>query len=345
MSPGSSFIASLLLAQTYLYRLGGSILLGLGTVSCVLSLAVFSKRNLRKNPCSIYMYLIAYHIASLLLIYTTVLPQTLTKGYNIDPTLYNLAFCRIRFYTTLLVDVLGPSYIILASIDWVLLTSQDALMRQRSTAHLACVSIMSVTLFWWVAQSHTLALCHIMVLGPGLTLCYFQLGDYNTFIRYYTALVKGILVPLLLLIFGLLAIRNARRLVRVAPTSVTSAYGETEVRGLRLAHSKDRQLIRILLIDVSIYLIFSLMLSVSSSLTFQLVLGFIIICWYQPRSDMKPENFWLVNEFPMFMSDVLMTRNVDYLMRRDYSEYPSDSSSLYPSSVVVDDNGVIFRFL
>lgn len=69
-------------------------------------------------------------------------------------------------------------------------------------------------------------------------------------------------MPLLLLIFGLLAIRNVRRLGRIALASVTSTNGETGVRGLRLTHSKDRQLIRILLTDVSIYLIFSLMLSV-----------------------------------------------------------------------------------
>jgi hypothetical protein len=260
MSSQSNFINSLGLAQTYLHRFGGPILVSLGTVSCVLSLAVFTKKNLRKNPCAIY--LIAYHIASLLLIYTTVLAQTLAKGYDVDPTLYNLVYCRFRFYTTLLFDVLGPSYLVLASIDRILLTSRNALTRQRSTPRLAYVCIMCVTLFWLFAESHTLAFCHITVLGPGYNFCYFQQGNYYAFISYYTVVVKGLLLPLLLLILGLWAIKNVRGLGRGAPFSVTGVAGEQGVGVSRSTHSKDRQLFRILLVDVGVYLIFNSMMSV-----------------------------------------------------------------------------------
>ena len=260
MSTESTFVYSLGLAQTYLYQFGGPILTTLGTVSCILSLAVFSKKNLRKNPCSIY--LIAYHIASLLLIYTTVLPQTLAKGYNVDPTTNNLVFCRFRFYTTLLFDVLGPSYLVLASIDRILLTSRHALTRQRSTPRLAYVCILSVTLFWLLAESHTLALCQIFVRGPDSNFCYFQQGNYTAFVSYYTVVVKGLLLPLLLLIFGLWTIKNVRGLGHVAPVSVTTAAGERGVRVSRSTHSKDRQLLRILLVDVGAYLIFTSMMSV-----------------------------------------------------------------------------------
>ena len=260
MSSESSFITSLLQAQTYLYQFGGPALTTLGTVSCILSLAVFGKKNLRKNPCSIY--LIAYHIASLLLIYATVLPQTLVNGYNVDPTAYNLAFCRFRWYTALLLDALGPSYLVLASIDRILFTSRNTLTRQRSNPRLAYVCILSVTLFWLLAESHTLAFCRIVVRVPDSNYCYFQSGDYYTFISYYTVVVKGLLLPLLLLIFGLWAIKNVRDLGHIVPTSVTGVPGERGVCVSRLNHSKDRQLFRILLVDVCVYLIFSSMLSV-----------------------------------------------------------------------------------
>ena len=260
MSSESTFITSLLRAQTYLYRFGGPILTSLGTVSCILSLAVFIRKDLRKNPCSIY--LIAYHIASLLLIYTTVLPQTLAKGYSVDPSAYNLPFCRFRLYTTLLFDVLGPSYLILGSIDRILLTSRHALTRQRSTSRLAYVSIMSVTLLWLLAQSHTLAFCRIFVLGPANNFCFFQPGNYHAFVSYYTVLVKGLLVPLLLLIFGFWAIANVRGSSRVIPVSVNVVDRERAVGVSRLTHCKDRQLLRILLVDVGVYLIFTSMMSV-----------------------------------------------------------------------------------
>ena len=286
MSSESTYVTSLLQVQTYLYSFGGPILMSLGTASSVLSLAVFVKKNLRKNPCAIY--LTAYHIASLLLIYTTVLPQTLAKGYNVDPTSYNLPFCRFRFYTALLFDVLGPSYLILASIDRILLTSRHALTRQRSTPRLAYACITSVTLFWLLAESHTLAFCHIFVLGPNYKLCYFQSGNYYAFVSYYTVIVKGLLAPLLLLIFGLWAISNVRGLGRPAPAFDTTIDGERGVNVSRLNHSKDRQLLLILLVDVGVYLIFNSMLSVV--LTYQQIFG----NQSQSNDDFRIRGFFLL---------------------------------------------------
>ncbi len=112
MSSEYSFIAWLVSIQTNLYRFGGPVLMGVGTI---LSVIVFTKKNQRKNPCSIY--LAAFNISNLLLIFTSILFLTLVNGYNIDPTLYNLSFCHFRLYTQLLFDILNPSYLILASID------------------------------------------------------------------------------------------------------------------------------------------------------------------------------------------------------------------------------------
>ena len=260
MSSQSSFIASLTLAQTNLYKLGGPILMILGTVSCMLSLGVFTKRNLRKSPCSVYF--VAYNTVSLLAIYTVILPQTLSIGYNIDATLYNLTLCRFHLYALLLSDILGPSYIILASVDRVLVTSRNALTRQRSTLRLAYVCVTCLTLFCLLAESHTLVLGFIQPIAPGVNFCYFQFGNYYKFISYYTAIVKGILVPLLMLIFGLWTIKNVRNVGRTGPISVKTSIATAQTTGFRATHSKDRQLIRIILVDTSVYLFFSLMLSV-----------------------------------------------------------------------------------
>ncbi|UJR12268.1 hypothetical protein I4U23_016445 [Adineta vaga] len=260
MSSESDFIALLTLAQQFLYKLGGPILMGLGTVSCILSLVIFTKKNLRKNPCSIYF--VAYNTVSLLGIYTVILPQTLSMGYNIDPTLYNLTLCRFRFYALLLFDILGPSYIILASVDRVLVTSRNALTRQRSTHRFAYLCITCVTLFCLLAESHTFALVRIQPTAPGVNFCFFQFGNYYRFISYYTAIVKGILIPLLMLIFGLWTIKNVRNIGRVGPVFVLRSIQTTTNTGMRAIHSKDRLLIRIVLADTSVYLFFSLMLSI-----------------------------------------------------------------------------------
>jgi hypothetical protein len=260
MSSEMDFVASLIQAQIYLYKIGGPILMGFGTVSCILSLIIFTKKTLRKNPCSVY--LVAANVSNFLLIYTSIISTTLSNGYSIDPSAYNLIYCRFRIYAMLLFDVLSPSYLILASVDRVLITSSNAFTRQRSTLRLAYICIITVTLFWMLAHSHALIVTNIIQLTTDFSFCYFQPGIQLILMGYYSIIIKGILVPLLMLILGLWAIKNVQRAsrLRLAPAVIPSAT--TTVGGLRSPHSKDRLLLLILFIDIAVYIIFSLMISI-----------------------------------------------------------------------------------
>ncbi|CAF1356072.1 unnamed protein product, partial [Adineta steineri] len=164
MSSSDGFLTSLESIQTNLFRIGGPILLVLGIVSCVINLMVFTQKNLRKSPCSIY--LIAVNIANFLYLTISVLLTTLALGYGIDPTKSNLFTCRFCYYILYLFDILSPFYVILASIDRVLVTSSNVRARQRSTRHLAYICIGCGTLFWILFHCHTLILVDIQEIAP-----------------------------------------------------------------------------------------------------------------------------------------------------------------------------------
>ncbi|CAF1047067.1 unnamed protein product [Adineta steineri] len=253
MSSEIDYILSLISIQTNLYKYGGPILMILGTVSCVLSLIVFTKKNLRKSPCAIY--LVAYNIGNLLQIYTTMLIAILSFGYNIDPSVYSLSFCHFRYYIQFLSNALSPSYLILASIDRILITSPNALTRQRSTLHLTYICIIGVTLFWSSAHIHTLFLTYISEPIPSVMICTCQSGFYLAFVNYYIILVQNILIPLLMIILGIWAVKNLRQRRQVTVVTVTTAAVT-----VRPTHSKDSQLIQILMIDIGIYIVFNAML-------------------------------------------------------------------------------------
>jgi hypothetical protein len=87
------------------------------------------------------------------------------------------------------------------------------------------------------------------------------------------------MVPLLLIIFGLWAIKNVRRLGRVNPTLVKTTNVAADGNTSQTNHSKDRQLLRVMLVDVSIYLTFSCMMSV--------VLIYQLIITYDPQSAVE----------------------------------------------------------
>ena len=260
MSTDSGVITLLSRIQKTLYQIGGPTLMVIGAASCTLNLLVFTKKNLRKNPCSIY--LVAFNISSLLLIFTSILFSTLSIGYDIDPSSYNLIFCRFRFYTMFLFDVLGPSYLILASIDRVLLTSPNALTRQRSTRRLAFICIIIVTSFWILFHTHAFIFTNLLPIRPGISVCYFLPGMHTTLIGYYSLVIKGILVPLLMLIFGLWAVKNVRTVAHVTRVSVLPTTATATTRNMHTGHSKDRQLLRILLVDIIIYVVFLLLIIV-----------------------------------------------------------------------------------
>ncbi|CAF1269518.1 unnamed protein product [Adineta steineri] len=226
----------------------------MGTVGCGINLIVFTRKNLRKNPCSIYF--IAYNVANLGFIYALLLSATMEEGYNINVSIQSLIICRLRLYTGILFDVLSPFYLILASIDRILVTSQDALVRQKSTRRLALLSVIGGTLFWTLFQSHALVLTNIIQVGPDLFVCYFQPGVYLDFFTFY-AILKQFVFFLLMIICGVWSIKNIRNLqrVRIAPDlSVSRTVVENSSQATA---KKDRQMILMLLIDIIISALFS----------------------------------------------------------------------------------------
>ena len=247
-------------AVKYLYQFACPVLMLIGTIGCILNLIVFMKKTLRKNPCSVYM--IAYNIANFIYIYSSLLSLTLDVGYNIDLSAYNLVACRLRLYTVIVFNVLSPFYLILASIDRILVTSPNALTRQRSTRRLAYLCIVCGTLFWMLFHSHTLVLTTIIQLGPNYFLCYFQPGTYLDFISFYS-IIKEILSLSFMISCGLWSIKNIRsstRRIRAVPNS--SADATTVGNNLPLTSSKDRQMAFMLLMDATIYALFSFVFAI-----------------------------------------------------------------------------------
>ncbi|CAF1488269.1 unnamed protein product [Adineta ricciae] len=249
-STTTDYINSLQLTYKYLFQYPGSVMLVLGLVGSSLSCIVFNKKILRKNPCSIYMT--AFHISNLVQIVTLILASVLSIGYGMTVVTRTLGLCRFNLYTAFALDVLSPSLLILASIDRILVTSPNALTRQRSTCRRAYISIVCVTLLWLLFHSHPWFLMSVIQLAPDVFICYTQSPIYLSAISYYTV-IKSILIPSLLASLGILAIRNVHQLRfrLVAPDILTMGTGKS--RSIQSFHARDYQLVRILLIDICVY--------------------------------------------------------------------------------------------
>jgi hypothetical protein len=250
MSSSTGTLAALGSAQYYLFRFVCPIVVLLGSIGCIINLMVFTQKILRKNSCSIYF--IAYNIGNIIYIYAAPFYATLNVGYNIDASIHNLVLCHLRFYTTVLLNCLCSFYLVLASIDRVLITSSNAHTRQRSTLRMAYKCVIGGTIFWGLFHSHALFLTNILQTLPNVYLCYSEPGVYRTFLSYYS-LIKELLTLTLLTTCGLWSIKNIR-------SSARRIGGATGTPGsANTAHStssKDRQLAFMLLMDIMIYGLF-----------------------------------------------------------------------------------------
>jgi hypothetical protein len=247
-----SLSTSLASAQQYLFQVGGPILLTMGTIGGMLNLMVFTKSSLRKSPCAICF--VAGNIIDLIYLFISLIPTFLQSGYGINLGEENIAYCRSFYYIGLILSSLGPSYLILASIDRTLITSRNARIRKRSTLRLATICIISLALFWMIFHIHALIYMEILQYGVNYFVCSFPPGAYTAFITYYSLFIIGITPPLLMVIFGLWTLKNIRQVRHAIHPSSLSATGTTAVSRIYTPQPKDQQLIRILLMEIIVYI-------------------------------------------------------------------------------------------
>jgi hypothetical protein len=232
--------------QNQLYGIIGPILIAIGSVGAILSCCVFSQKTMRKNPGSVYF--IAFNANNFLSLLFGLLPPILSYTINVDPSAYNVPYCKIRFYTAIVLAFLSPSYLVLASIDRTLVTSTKALTRQRSTCRLAYYSISGVTLFSFLFYIHIFVRVNIQEIYPGFVLCFYDAGNYRTFVTYSGLVLSGLLPPLLMIVFAVRTLKNLRR-VHIRPMAPGMVVMNTQ-------RSKDRQLAIMLLAEILVYILF-----------------------------------------------------------------------------------------
>ena len=170
----------------------------------------------------------------------------LEYGYNVPFNAYTW-LCKIRFYLFYVFVVNSRCNVILASIDRYFSSSPDALRRQRSSPKTAIRLIIVNAAFWSLMYLHVIAFFEVTngKCGPGPFI-------YAAFFIVHLSIDSGILPVLLMLVFGLLIIKNVHQIKR--RVNVTAANNiDRPVRVHRA--SKNEQLHRMLTIQIILFLI------------------------------------------------------------------------------------------
>ncbi|CAF1337685.1 unnamed protein product [Adineta ricciae] len=240
LSNGDHLVSLINFLNKTISEIGFAFILLLGNIGSILMCIIFTQPTYRNTPCAMFFF-----AASLSQFFTynfALFTRMLHYGYDIRTLNYNLWYCKIRFYLFYIFVAVPRYYIILASIDRYFASSRNALRRRWSSPKTALRLIIANVLFW--------SLIYIQVLvfyETNTGSCSYRSSGYGIFFSIYIAIDSGILPLLLMLIFGLLTVRNIHK---------TKMRIGGNQRG-RIS-KKDVQLHRMLANQIVLYLILNL---------------------------------------------------------------------------------------
>ncbi|CAF1173645.1 unnamed protein product [Adineta steineri] len=167
-------------------------------------------------------------------------------GFDINIQNSNRVLCKLLFYITSLFSTLLPNVLILASLDRLLISSQNVNRRLYSSKRLAYFSISISVCFWIIFLLQILITADIQELAPSVFVCYYALSSfYQIFITYLHVIINSVASGIMV-ILSILAFKNVRR-IRSIP--------HQQRNQLRSMNKKDFQLLRCLYAQDIIYII------------------------------------------------------------------------------------------
>ena len=237
---------SLIKITAGLYQYIGIPLYVAGNIGNMLTLLMFSQKTWRKNVCVFY-FLICLLLDSIYL-NSSVLGSIFIYGFSIDLTSSRVILCKISKYVTFVLPTMSATILLLASIDRLLISSQNVETRLYSSRRLAYLMISTSTSVWLIYFIHILIKFEIRQFGPFISVCLFNTIDlYPTFLTY-SILVINVMLFVLMILLSILSFQNVRRI-----RSIPRRQRQT----IRTMRKKDFQLLRCLFAKDIIYIVFN----------------------------------------------------------------------------------------
>lgn len=267
-STGNEYVIGVLSdVTTQLNRYLGIIIFLFGVVGNLLNIVVLSQRSFRSNSCAwLFLALSVVNLTSIISGLITII----VGGWTTNPTNYITWICKLRAFLVFSTRTMAAWLIVLATFDRWLLSCIDVRRRQLSSLKNAQRGTFLIVIFSILLYAQMLYCYEANRIDTPLK-CYGKTSACRvaTDISFATLTILG---PLCLMtVFGLLTIINVRQSQRRVQT-LTLANGGTEntnrSSGIASRNSErktkkraDQNLLRMLLVQVAILIIFTLPLS------------------------------------------------------------------------------------
>jgi hypothetical protein len=208
----SSFIASIYFAVKEMTIYLGIPTFVLGVIGGFLNVIIFlSLKTFRESSCAFYLMIMS--IFDIGRLFFSVLSFIMRRGFGIDWGVYSLFLCKIRYCFFSVFTLTSMTHLCLATIDQYFATSSYVRWQQWCNIKLAH-RISSIFIIIWALQGIPYVVFLNQVFSPSTntTVCLPTNDIFNQYLTYVLYFILLNLIPLITIIFGLMAYYNARHL-------------------------------------------------------------------------------------------------------------------------------------
>jgi len=209
----SSFIASANLVKQEITIYFGIPIVVMGVIGGCLNIITFlSLKTFRQSSCAFYLTLKSiFDVGELLL---NAVPFIVRWGFKTDWGASSLFFCKIRSYMFSTTTLSSMTYLCLAIIDQYLATSYYLRWQQWCNIKLAH-RITSIFIIIWTLHGIPSLIFNNHIISPltNTTICQVTNYIFNRYLSYGYYLTLNNILPLITIVFGIMAYYNARNLV------------------------------------------------------------------------------------------------------------------------------------
>jgi hypothetical protein len=220
-----------------------------GNIGSALNCIVFYQPAFRKSPCA--MYFIASNISQFFTFNFALFTRMIQYGYDVQAINIFPWYCKIRYYLFYIFVANSRYNIIMASMDRWFASSRDALRRQWSSPKIALRFIIGNFILWFLIYLQVII---FYTINNGS--CQPQPGTYRTAFSIYLAIDSGILPTSLMLVFGLLVVKNVHQTKR--RIGATTAINEDQPVYANRMSRKDMQLQKMLGNQILLFIILNI---------------------------------------------------------------------------------------
>jgi hypothetical protein len=209
----SSFIASVTLVKQEITIYFGIPIVVMGVIGGCLNIITFlSLKTFRQSSCAFYLTLKSiFDVGELL---SSTVPFIMRWGFKTDLGASSLFFCKIRYYIFMTTTLSSMTYLCLAIIDQYLATSYYLRWQQWCNIKLAH-RITSIFIIIWTLHGIPSLIFNNQIISPltNTTICQVTNYIFNRYLSYGYYLTLNNILPLITIVFGIMAYYNARNLV------------------------------------------------------------------------------------------------------------------------------------